>query len=529
MSLAPLRTLEDILVGADPSSQILKIFENGRPIFGITRREFNSTVRDMCWKLRILDVKPGDVVSLAMSNTVEYIASFLAAAWIRAIAAPMNPGLKQTEFEFYIKDVNSKILLVDGMGNSEAEMAAKTLNVPVMSVLSLANGNVELLPRTDIKRSLPPVTSSTWTRDPPIPTDVALYLHTSGTTSRPKLVPLTHHNLCTSIGNIRNTYELAATDVCYLVMPLFHVHGLVGGLFSTLSSGGTVVLPKTGKFSASIFWDDVVASNATWYTAVPSIHQILLRRSKEDAGKIRQTKSNLRFIRSCSSPLAPAVLKQIESTFGAPVLEAYAMTEASHQMTSNPLPKNGKRKPGTVGKPTNVQLAILDDKNRQLPPGQVGQICIRGENVTTGYYNRPEANITEFAMGWFHTGDQGFLDPEGYLTLTGRLKELINRGGEKISPIEIDSLVLSHPKVAEAVAFAGPHEKYGEEVRLAVVPKGGEELTAQEIVDFCASRLSKEKVPSKVFIVNSVPKTATGKIQRRFVAEKFNDLSRSKL
>ncbi|KAM3568483.1 hypothetical protein VYU27_009395, partial [Nannochloropsis oceanica] len=271
-----------------------------------------------------------------------------------------------------------------------------------------------------------------------------MYMHTSGTTSRPKRVRLTHGNLASSLANIQATYELSPSDRTLLVMPLFHVHGLIAGLLTTLASGGSVVIH--GKFAASKFWGHVITHGVTWYTAVPTMQQILLMRA--DADYPKDNPPALRFIRSCSASLAASVLERLETAFGAPVLEAYAMTENAHQMTSNPLPKHGPRKPGSVGKATGtVKVAVLDDKCQALPPGAVGEVCIQGPSVTPGYVNNDEANKTGFEGGWFHTGDQGTLDAEGYLTLTGRLKELINRGGEKISPLEADAVLLSHPMV----------------------------------------------------------------------------------
>eukprot|EP00658_Telonema_sp_P-2_P023380 TRINITY_DN19364_c0_g1_i3.p1 TRINITY_DN19364_c0_g1~~TRINITY_DN19364_c0_g1_i3.p1 ORF type:complete len:278 (+),score=95.69 TRINITY_DN19364_c0_g1_i3:116-949(+) len=255
------------------------------------------------------------------------------------------------------------------------------------------------------------------------------------------------------------------------------------------------------------------------YTAVPTIHQTLLLRAAEDYPKHDPPK--LRFIRSCSSSLAAATMHKVQDAFGAKVLEAYAMSEACHQMTSNPLPKHGPNKPGTVGRATNMQLAIMDTDNNQLPVGEVGEVCIRGQNVTMGYRGDrgSKANLEAFAAGWFHTGDQGFLDPDGYLTLTGRLKELINRGGEKISPLEVDALLLGHPHVTEACSFAAPDEKYGEEVAAVVVVKT--KCTAEDIQKFCADKVSIDKVPKRIFFADAIPKNATGKIQRRIVAQHF--------
>jgi acyl-CoA synthetase (AMP-forming)/AMP-acid ligase II len=339
-----------------------------------------------------------------------------------------------------------------------------------------------------------------------------MFLHTSGTTSRPKGVPLTHGNLMASLGNIVRTYGLGPDDTSLIVMPLFHVHGLLGATLSTLRSGGTVVVPT--RFSAASFWPQACAHRVNWYSAVPTIHQILLARADQHD----EPRPALRFIRSCSAALAPAVLAQLEARFGAPVLEAYGMTEASHQMASNPLPP-AARKPGTVGRGTGVEVVILDDQGRVVPPGIPGEVSIRGSNVMRGYHNNPDANTQSFTNGYFRTGDQGVIDADGYLTLTGRLKELINRGGEKISPLEVDATLLEHPAVAEAVTFGVPDPKYGEEVHAAVVLKA--EASPQDLASFCRDRLADFKVPRQIYITDSLPRTATGKIQRRHVAAHF--------
>jgi len=300
-------------------------------------------------------------------------------------------------------------------------------------------------------------------------------------------------------------------------MPLFHVHGLLGGAISTLSTGGTIVVPP--RFSASTFWIHVNKYNVTWYTAVPTIHQILLLRADND----NAPNGKLRFIRSCSAALAATVFNQLKDRFGAPVLEAYGMTEASHQMASNPIPSRGEAKINSIGLPTSIEITIRDlEQDNELPQGTRGEICIRGKSITKGYWNRPEANQKSFtSSGWFRTGDEGYKDPEGYLFLSGRIKELINRGGEKISPVELDGVLLSHPKLKDAVAFGAPDEKYGEQVNCAVITKDGESVTEKEIMDFIGSKLVAFKIPSKVFICDSFPRTATGKIQRRIVAEFF--------
>jgi acyl-CoA synthetase (AMP-forming)/AMP-acid ligase II len=308
-----------------------------------------------------------------------------------------------------------------------------------------------------------------------------------------------------------------------LVMPLFHVHGLLAGLLAPLHSGGSVILPL--KFSAGTFWQDFITYKANWYTAVPTIHQILLKNPPP------ATKPNIRFIRSCSSPLSPTIFHLLESTYNAPVLEAYAMTEAAHQMTSNPLPP-AKRIPGSVGIGQGVEVKILDDAGTEVAQGKEGEICIRGENVTKGYLNNPAANKSSFtASGFFRTGDQGNQDEDGYVYITGRIKELINKGGEKISPIELDNVLARHPAVSEAVSFAIPDEMYGQEVAVAIVLKPGQKLSEEELRKWVAERLAKFKVPKTIYFTDNMPKTATGKIQRRIVAEEMGkqDRPRAKL
>ena len=286
------------------------------------------------------------------------------------------------------------------------------------------------------------------------------------------------------------TYKLTPEDRTLLVMPLFHVHGLLAGLLSPFLSGGSVIIPP--KFSASEFWDNFITYKANWYTAVPTIHQILLR--NPPPSQIPK----IRFIRSCSSPLSPKTFHELESTFNAPVLEAYAMTEGAHQMTSNPLPP-AKRFPGSVGIGQGVEVKILDQEGTEVPQGSEAEICIRGENVTNGYLNNPEANKSSFTKErFFRTGDQGKQDKDGYVIITGRIKELINKGGEKISPVELDNVVAQNEAVAEAVSFAIEDEIYGQEVGLAVVLKDGKHISEDDLRSYVTSKVAKFKVPKKV-------------------------------
>jgi acyl-CoA synthetase (AMP-forming)/AMP-acid ligase II len=467
----------------------------------ITYGELRSQIQAVADALAAAGVNRGDRIGMALPNGLPNIVTFLAAA-VAGTAAPLNPAYKEEEFRFYLEDTNAKVLLLPPDGVDAARAAAG--NIPILTVEMDASGTVSLRGVTAGK-SVPP----------PNPDDIALILHTSGSTGRPKRVPLSHANLAISAGNVARHYALSSTDVSLCVMPLFHVHGLVASTLATLSTGGTVVVPA--KFSPLSFWQTAKEHGATWYSAVPTIHQLLLARVKKGAPRPAGA-DKLRFIRSCSASLPPQVMHDLEAAFGAPVLEAYGMTEAAHQMASNPLPP-AARLPGSVGPGTDVQISIMDDKGNHLPKGERGEVVIKGPNVVRGYENNPEANATSFVDGWFRTGDQGVLDENGYLTLTGRLKEMINRGGEKISPREIDEVLLGHPGVAEAVAFGVPHTAWGEEVAAAVTVNG--EVTEGELLAYCKERLAEFKRPKQIHITTAIPRTATGKIQRRIVAQAF--------
>ena len=346
---------------------------------------------------------------------------FLAVIRCRATAAPLNPAYTTEEFEFYLSDSESKLLITSQEGNRSAQAAASKLRLPHATAALSGNNAFVTLSSSENVLNLEEIFKVV-----NHPDDVALFLHTSGTTSRPKGVPLTQFNLASSVQNIQSAYNLTESDSTVIVLPLFHVHGLVAALLSSLGAGAAVTLPAAGRFSASTFWSDMLSYKATWYTAVPTIHQIILDRHLSKPEKVYP---KLRFVRSCSAALAPAVLARLEEMFGVPVLEAYAMTEASHQMATNPLPENGPHKPGSVGKPTGLEMAILDENGVRQGEGVHGEVCIKGPNVTKGYKNNMEANKDAFKFGWFHTGDVGFFDSDGYLHLVGRIKELINRGG----------------------------------------------------------------------------------------------------
>jgi acyl-CoA synthetase (AMP-forming)/AMP-acid ligase II len=348
------------------------------------------------------------------------------------------------------------------------------------------------------------------------PDDIALVLHTSGTTSRPKIVPLSQHNITASARNIVATLGLTPKDCGLIIMPLFHIHGLMAGLLAPLAAGSRVFCSP--GFNALTFFSLMKEARPTWYTAVPTMHQAILTRAGHNCQVIEG--NPLRFIRSSSSSMPLQVIQELEATFGAPLIEAYGMTEASHQIASNPLPP-AKRIPGTVGLPAGLETAIMDDQGRLMPVGQTGEIVIRGDSATRGYENNPKANAEAFTHGWFRTGDQGMISAEGYITITGRLKEIINRGGEKIAPREVDEVLMGHPAIQQVVTFAIPHAKLGEDVASAVVLREGARLTEKEVREFAALHLADFKVPRKVLFLPEIPKGATGKLQRIGLAAKL--------
>ena len=502
------------------ASTIFELLQSGAadaPAIGAPEREaltyagLTALADDTGAALNEFGIGRNDRVAIVLPNGPEMAAAFVAIGCF-ATTAPLNPAYREEEFAFYIDDLNAKALVVMEGDDTPAVQAAEKLGVPVLRLSVPSNapaGRFELLSEEGTGE----VVASSGGAGPE---DVALVLHTSGTTSRPKIVPLTHANVCASAGHIASTLSLSADDKCLNIMPLFHIHGLMAATLSTLAAGGSVWC--TPGFNALRFfsWTDEIAP--TWYTAVPTMHQAILARAPRNKEAVERCK--LRLIRSSSSSLPPQVMAALEETFGAPVIESYGMTEAAHQMASNLLPP-GDRKPGTVGAAAGPDVRIMDDAGTLLANGETGEVVIRGPNVTKGYENNPDANAGAYTDGWFRTGDQGVMDADGYLTITGRLKEIINRGGEKISPPEVDNVLMDHPAIAQVVTFAMPHKSLGEEVAAAAVLREGMDASEQEIKDFASGRLADFKVPRKILILDEIPKGATGKLQRIGLAEKL--------
>jgi oxalate---CoA ligase len=495
-----------LLDAGDPNATAIAAPDQ-RPL---SRRELAAQTDATVGSLRALGIGREDRVAMVLPNGPEMAAAFLGVA-AGAAAAPLNAAYREEEFDFYISDIGAKLLLIEAGLESPARAVAARRGIAVVDVAPVATGPAGRYALLSNGQPLPAGRG-----EPGGPEDVALVLHTSGTTSRPKIVPLTHGNLTASARNISRTLELQPADRCLVIMPLFHIHGLVGALLSSMAAGASVYCPP--GFNALKFFGWLDESEATWYTAVPTMHQTILARAERNREVIERRR--LRFIRSSSASLPPQVMQALEETFGCPVLESYGMTEAAHQMASNPLPP-APRKPGTVGLSAGPAVAIQGPDGEILPPGQAGEIVIRGENVTAGYASNPVANGEAFRNGWFRTGDLGFLDAEGYLTISGRLKEIINRGGEKITPREIDEVLMDHPCVAQALAFALPHDMLGEDVAAAVVLRDGQEVSERELRDFVALHLADFKVPRRIVLLPEIPKGPTGKLQRIGLAQRL--------
>jgi oxalate---CoA ligase len=506
-SAAP--SISALLQRGAPEAKAIGSPEGGPPL---TYRDLAALAERTVETLNGVGIGRGDHVAMVLQNGPEAAAAFVSIA-AGATTAPLNPNYRAEEFEFYLSDLHAKAMVIEAGAASPARAVAQALGIPVLELQphrEQGAGSFTLAPqqRASARAARPGFGDGD---------DVALVLHTSGTTARPKIVPLLQRNVLASARHIGAALALGPDDVCLNIMPLFHIHGLMAGTLATLGAGAQVSC--AAHFSALKFFHWFDDARPTWYTAVPSMHQAILARAARHHEDVL-ARSRLRFVRSSSAALPRQVMGELERVFRAPVIEAYGMTEAAHQMASNPLPPR-ERVPGTVGVAAGPEIGIMDDAGALLAPDEVGEVVVRGPNVMSGYENNPDANAKAFSGGWFRTGDQGSLDAAGYLRITGRLKELINRGGEKVSPLEVDEILLHHPSVQQAVTFPLPHPMLGEEVAAAVVLREDHEVTDQELRDYVANHLAHFKVPRKVVVVREIPKGPTGKLQRIGLAAKL--------
>jgi acyl-CoA synthetase (AMP-forming)/AMP-acid ligase II len=495
------QTLAALVRGGRADAPALQVPDGLRLDFG----GLADAVGEMAGVLRAAGVARGDTVVLVVPDGPLLLQMLLAVVTLGAAAAPLNPAYTHDECLFFLEDLAPRLALL-APGEATAARAAAGVGIAVGEIVSEDGRPVGV--RVDGRE-----VRTARDYEPAQPDDIALLLHTSGTTSRPKQVPLLHRNLIASARAIAAHYRLDSRDASYAAMPLFHVHGLVASSFAALISGGRVIVPR--RLSPQRMLDQLEPAGVTWFSAGPTLHQMVLERI-ERAG--RTAPQHLRFLRSCSSALSPALMARVEGQFAAPLLEAYGMTEASHQIASNPLPPPAPRA-STVGVAAGAEIRIADPAGAELLTGTPGEVLIRGPGLTSGYLGNSEANREAFVDGWFRTGDLGTLDGDGYLSLVGRLKEMILRGGENIAPAEVEDVLRAHPAVIDAACFGLPDEKYGEVVAVAVSLRA--DADARELTAHCHERLAAFKVPNVIHIVDEVPRTATGKLQRRRIAARF--------
>ncbi len=457
-------------------------------------------------QLSSLDMKNNNICALVLPNGIDMAMSFLALANF-ATVSPLNPNYTKEEFLFFLQDLDCEFIIADDNASNDLLEAAKLLGIKLFYLDSNPSKN-----KLSIK-SLP--ATSKCLLDQNKGDDFCLILHTSGTTSRPKQVQLSCTNIISSALNIADVLELKKADKGLNIMPLFHIHGLIASLLSSLVVGSSLVC--TSGFNALNFYANINAFKPTWITAVPTMYQAILSRASRNKEIIKAV--NLRFLRSSSAAMPVATIEALEHVFQCPVIEAYGMTEASHQMASNFL--GSIRKPGSVGKPAGPEIALFKDNKLITSKNVVGEIVIKGPNVTKGYKNNKKANEENFFDGWFKTGDLGKFDEKGFLFISGRIKEIINKGGEKISPKEVDEALMKHEAVFQAVCFSVKHEKLGEDIAAAVVLKEGRTVDQKELKKHLSKSLTTFKIPRQILILDEIPKGNTGKIQRIGLAKKL--------
>ncbi len=503
--------LVEVAASRRPDAPALVVTSDRVPV---SYRDLVGLVDDLAGQLKRAGLLPGDRVALRAGSNAEFVVGLLAASRAELIAVPLDPALPAGDQRARSEAVGARAMLVDGDGpGDEREPALRRWPIAVTAGRGAGGPAVHLDAATP---PAPDVATPEGLRD-----DDAMIMFTGGTTGLPKMVPWTHDNLANSVRAIIAGYGLGPQDATVAVMPLYHGHGLVAALLSTLVSGGTVLLPARGRFSAHTFWDDIDAVGATWYTAVPTIHQILLERSKTE--RPGNNRAALRFIRSCSAPLTPETAQALQETFSASVVCAFGMTEATHQVATTGIGRteNPAATGGLVGASTGPEIRIAGPDGQPLPVDAVGEVWLRGPTVVRGYLGDPAITAANFTDGWLRTGDLGSLTAAADLIIRGRIKELINRGGEKISPERVEGVLATHPNVFEVAVFGLPDKMYGETVAAVIVPREALAPTPDELAEFCRDRLAAFEVPGTFREASALPHTAKGSLDRRAVADQF--------
>ena len=472
----------------------------------ITYEDLAKNIEMIGTQLSSIDMKDNKICALVLPNGIDMAISFLALANFVTVS-PLNPNYTKEEFLFFLQDLNCEFIIANHNASNALVESAKQLGIKLFYLNDNASENGLSI------KSLQ--ASSTSLLDQNKGDDSCLILHTSGTTSRPKQVQLSCINIISSALNIADVLNLKQTDKGLNIMPLFHIHGLIASLLSSIVTGSSLVC--TNGFNALNFYGNINTFKPTWITAVPTMYQAILSRASRNKEIIKA--ANLRLLRSSSAAMPIATIESLENVFECPVIEAYGMTEASHQMASNFL--DSVRKPGSVGKPAGPDIALFKDNKIISSEHTVGEIVIKGTNVTKGYKNNEKANNENFFDGWFKTGDLGRFDEDGFLFISGRIKEIINKGGEKISPQEVDEALMKHEAIFQAVCFSVKHEKLGEDIAAAVVLKEGKTVDTKELRTYLSDLITTFKIPRQILILSEIPKGNTGKIQRIGLAKKL--------
>ncbi len=477
----------------------------------ITFGEMRRRTRELAFVLSAAGFRKQDRIASLLNNGSAAAVALLGVTAAGGVAVPLNPNLTRAEIDWHLEHSKARFILTDERHADDLLPEGKRWELvipgdqqPVEDPLVL----IQLLPAYSADQVAVDTAAAEWT-------DPAIILYTSGTTGKPKGVILTHGNLLSNARGVQEAHRLTSQDTALCILPLFHINGLVVTLITSMLVGFSLVLPK--KFSSRHFWQWIETYNATWFSAVPTILSILLHQPIPSKAEF----SSLRFARSASAPLPDAVLEDFEERTGIPVIESYGMSEAAGQVTSNPL---HLRKHGSTGLPFTNALQVVDGHGTPRSANQIGEVVLRGPNLTAGYLDNPTANEESFKGGWFHTGDLGYLDQDGYVFLVGRKKELINRAGEKIAPREVEEIIYRMPEIEQAAVVGVPDWLYGEEVACFLVLHPELSLTEERVTAHCSENLADFKVPKQVFFVEELPKGPNGKIQRRKLLEMYAPL-----
>ena len=476
----------------------------------ISFREVNETISAIGQKLIETGIERGSSIAIAAPNSPASCLMFMAIVSSGFVAVPLNLVAGSTILAYTIEHSEAKFIFVadDCKDLIDSAVAQQNSSVKLIKLDPVRGPDLAALPSEVKKFQLEGIDSK--------PTDIALLMYTSGTTGKPKGVMLSHANLLAAGRFISTGHEIDRNDSGLCVLPIYHINGMCVTVMGTIVSASTLVIPH--KFSVNSFWKIIDKFKCSWFSAVPTQFSYILNNEE-----VPEDLSSLRFARSASAPLSPDIHKKFEKRFGIPIIETMGLTETGSQITTNPMPP-GQRKIGSPGKAYGNQIMICDEQFEALPAGETEEILVKGDNVMQGYFKQPEeTHKTILGNGWLRTGDLGYLDTDGYVFVSGRIKELIIKGGENIAPREIDEALLTHPGILEAAAFAVPCKDYGERVEACVCLKEKVSVELAELISHCESQIGKFKSPDNIHIVADLPKGPSGKVQRLKLFELIYD------